>query len=140
MNSGWRSYSLCATLLQVGRDTQTLKEPVTRWHRAARSHLCCRDTIVFPGSTLSRQRCLFCGLWHRWVVCRVAATPAFTAILLCSHVTTDKTNKSQNRYFAFVLPPPSCFAFFIPPPPPPTSSLASVSVFQESLVCVLKHQ
>lgn len=37
---------LCATPLQVGRDTQTLKEPVTRWHRAAWSHLYCRDAIV----------------------------------------------------------------------------------------------
>lgn len=46
MNSAGRSCALCTTLVQVGRDTETLKEPVTRWHRAAWSHLYCRDTIV----------------------------------------------------------------------------------------------
>lgn len=49
------------------------------------------------GSALSRRRCLFCGLWHLWVAWTCRATPAFTAILLRSHVTTDKTNKSLNR-------------------------------------------
>lgn len=132
MNSAGRSCPLCATLVHIGRDTQTLKEPVTRWHRAAWSHLYCRDTIVvLVPHSLSRQCCLFCGPWHHRVIC--CASPAFTAILLCPHVTSDKTNK----ILSFVLPRLACFAFFIPPPP---SLSSGVSVYQVSAVYVLKDR
>ncbi len=92
-------------------------------------HYCC------PGSTLSRQFCLFCGLWHRWVVC--LASPAFSAILLWPHANTDKTNKKENAYFLLCCLSP-CFAFSIPPPPP--SSSYSVSVYQVSTINVLQDR
>lgn len=113
MNAAWRSYSLCATLLQVGKDTQTLKEPVTRWHRAAWSHLYCRDTtvVLVPHSADSVASFVASG-----VDCLPCfATPAFTAILLYSHVSTDKTNKSRNRYLLLSshLPPGLCSLFLL---------------------------
>lgn len=83
----------CATPVQVGSDTQTLKEPVARWHRAARSHLYCRDTIVVlvPHSADSVASFVAPGIAR--LVC--LASPAFSAILLRPHVTTDKTNKNE---------------------------------------------
>lgn len=105
----------CATPVQVGSDTQTLKEPVARWHRAARSHLYCRDTIVVlvPHSADSVASFVAPGIAP--LVC--LASPAFSAILLRPHVTTDKTNKKrENRYFLLsVLSPPVLHSPFLLP-------------------------
>lgn len=79
MNSAVRSSTLCAAIVQVGSDTETVKEPVTRWHQAAGSRLCSkRLTIVVLIRTLSRQRHLFCGSWHRCTACLVL--PGFSAM------------------------------------------------------------
>lgn len=132
MNSGVRSWTLCATMVQVGRDTETLKEPVTRWHRVAWIHLYCRDTIVAPttivGSTLSRQCCPFCGPWHRCL----AVSTAFSGILMHPHLPNDKTNKRKKRHIPF-----SSLSFLIPSLP---SSSSSVSVYQVSRVYVLQEE
>lgn len=130
MNSAGRSRVLCATLAQVGKDTQALKEPVTRWHRAAWSHLYCRDTIVV---LVPHSADLFCGPWHRWVAC-VVTTPALSAILLCPHVATDKTNKRENRYFLLSsLASPFCILY-------PSSTPLLRHPASTHSVCVLKDR
>ncbi len=134
MNSAGRSCALCATLVQVGRDTETLKEPVTRWHRAAWSHLYCRDAIVavVPHSADSVASFVAPGI--------AGSSPAPRQLLVpfcCVHMLPlIKLIKRQNRYF-LLSSLASCFAFFIPPPP---SSSSSVSVLQVSAFHVLKDQ
>ena len=58
---GWQGH----TDTQRASNTLALSSPVSSVLQ--RQYYCC-------GSTLSRQRCLFCGLWHRWVVCHTAVT------------------------------------------------------------------
>lgn len=120
-DKGWCQEKLCPLCHAApGWQGQILKEPGTCWHWAAWSHLYCRDTIVVLLRHSARQCCLLCGLWrHR----RVVHHTVLTAILLCPHVTTDKANKRENRYF-LLLGLAGCFAFFVPPPPPSSSSVS----------------
>lgn len=105
MNSAGRR---CALLCHSGpgwqRHTNTQRAsctlaPSSLVSSALQRHYCC------SGSTLSRQCCLFCGPWHRWLVC--LASPAFSAILLRPHVKPliklIKKN-GENRYFLLFVP------------------------------------
>lgn len=123
----------CATRHQVGKE---LKEPVTRWHRAARSHLYCRNAIVVLVSRSAGSVASFVASG----TAASSATPAFTAVLVRPHVTTDKTNKRENRSFLLVLPRLLfCILLFhlllllLP------SSSSSVSVYRVSTVHVFKR-
>lgn len=108
MNSAGRSCVLCATLVQVGRDTLTLKEPVTRWHGVAWLHPYCRDTIVVlvPRSADSAASFVAPGIAGSSALPRQLLQP-----FCCVHMLT-LINESENRYIIFVLPSlPFCILY-----------------------------
>lgn len=135
MNSAGRSCALCATLVQVGRDTLTLKEPVTRWHGAAWLHPYCRGTIVVlvPRSADSAASFVAPGIAGSSALPRQLLQP-----FCCVHMLTQikRINESESRY-VILSSLASRFAFFIPPHP---TSSSRVSVYQESTVYLLNER
>lgn len=114
MESAGGSSTLCATLLQVGRDRQTLKEPVTRWHRAAWSHLYCRDTIVImvPHSADSVASFVASGIAGSSAAPRQLLLP-FHRVHMLPLIKLIKRKNTDLLLSSLI----SCFAFFIPPLP-----------------------
>ena len=138
MNSAGRR---CALLCHSGpgwqRHTNTQRAsctlaPSSLVSSALQRHYCC------SGSTLSRQCCLFCGPWHRWLVC--LASPAFSAILLRPHVKPliklIKKKRGEQILSSGRPSPPVLHSLFLLP----TSSSYSVSVDPVSAVYVLKDR
>lgn len=85
------SVPLCSRLAKTNtqRDSNTLAQNSLVSSKLQRDYCC-------SGSTLSRQCCLFCGLWHRWVVWH---TSFYCHSGVLPQISTVTTNKMEYRYF-----------------------------------------
>lgn len=107
MNSAGRSCALSATLLQVGRDTQTLGEPVNTLAPSSPGLICTAETP--PLCWFHTRQTALSLLWPSGIAGSSATLapcqllPPFRRVRT---FTTDKTNKRQNRYLLLFLPSP----------------------------------